>query len=123
MSLAEKELGNTEAAVKAIDEAEKIHSSGKYLEDAAYDWYIRASILSKAEHYPEALDALEKALHFDRRAENAAGLGRNWIAIGFVREKAGDIDGARTAWTRARDIFRAAFLAVHAQEAEALLTR
>jgi len=123
LALAEKELGNTKAAVRAIDESIEIHDSGQYLEDAAYDWYIKASIFSKAARYPDALDALEQALLFDRRAENAAGLGRDWMAIGAVREKSGDTDGARTARTRARDIFRAAFLTVQAQEAEMLLSR
>lgn len=123
LALAEKELGNTEAAIAAIDESIDIHGSGQYLEDAAYDWYIKASILSKAEQYPAAVDALNQALGYDRRAENSAGIGRDWMAIGAVREKSGDADGARAARTRARDIFRAAFLAVQAQEAETLLTQ
>lgn len=123
LALAEKELGNTEAAINAIGNSAKIHDSGQYLEDAAYDWYITASIYSKAEQYPDALAALDLALRFDRRAENAAGLGRDWLAIGAVREKSGDTNGARSAWAHARDIFRAAFLTVQAEEAEALLTR
>lgn len=123
LSLAEKELGNTDAALQAIDRAADIHDGEKFLEDAGYDWYIRASILSKAERYTEALPALEEALRFDRRAEISAGTGRNWLAIGQVRNKTGDTEGARTAWIRARDIFRAAFLTVQAQEAEALLTQ
>lgn len=123
LALSEKELGNTDAAVKAIDESIEIHESGQYLEDAAYDWYIKASIFSRTEQYPEALDALEHSLVFDRRAENAAGLGRDWMAIGAVREKSGDLTGARAAWIQARDIFRAAFLTVPAEEAETRLTR
>lgn len=123
LALAEKELGNTEEAVKAINESIQIHDAGKYLEDTAYDWYIKASIYSKAERYPEALNALEQALGYDRRAENAAGLGRDWMAVGSVRDKAGDTQEARVARIRARDIFRAAFLTVQAEEAEKLITR
>lgn len=122
LALAEKELGNTDAAVKSINESIKIHEAGQYLEDTAYDWYIAASIYSKAERYPEALNALEQALRYDRRAENAAGLGRDWMAVGTVHEKSGDPDGARSARIRARDIFRAAFLTVQADEAEKLIS-
>ncbi len=123
LALADKELGNTDAAVNEISESTGIHEAGQYLEDAAYDWYIKASIYSKAARYPEALNALEQALRFDRRAENAAGLGRDWMAVGTVLEKSGDPDGARSARVRARDIFRAAFLTVQAEEAEKHLTR
>lgn len=123
IGLAEKELKNTETAVDALSEAAKIHTSNEYLEEAAYDWYLTASVYSKASRYEEAIMALETAVSFDRRAENSAGLGQIWMAIGDVHNKAGNRDKARFAWTRSRDIFRAAFLMRHAQEADALLNQ
>lgn len=117
IGLAEKEEGNAAAAEKAILEAAAIHEKNRYLEDAAYDWYLIASVRSRAFNYPAAREALRKAIQFDRRAENANGLGMNWLALGTVEEKAGDIAAAIAAYTRAADIFSAAFLKAEAAAA------
>ncbi len=118
VGLAEKELGNAEAAEKALREAVSIHEKGRYLEDAAYDWYLIASVRSKAGNLAGARAALDTAISFDRRAENSNGLGMDWVAVGIVEEKAGNRDKAVAAYRRAAGIFRAAYLSEGAKEAE-----
>jgi len=118
LGLAEKELGQTKKAEAAISNAAAIHEKGRYLEDAGYDWYLIASVRSKAGLYTEALEALTTALSFDRRAENANGLGMDWMAIGMIEAKSGNKDRAKAAYRRAAEIFNAAFLRKSATEAE-----
>lgn len=118
LSLAEKELGDARAAETAILEAASIHEKGRYLEDAAYDWFLLASIRSKAGDYPGARGALNAAISFDRRAENPNGLAACWLALGTVEEKAGARDEAAAAYRRSAEIARAAFLADAARAAE-----
>lgn len=119
IGLAEKEEGNAAAAEKAILEAAAIHEKSRYLEDAAYDWYLIASIRSRSLDYPGAREAIMKAIQFDRRAENSNGLGMNWAALGTIEEKAGNAKAAAAAYRRAADIFQSAFLAANAREAAA----
>jgi tetratricopeptide (TPR) repeat protein len=118
IGLAEKELGLFGDAEKSIRNALSIHESGRYLEQAGYDWYLIASVRSVAENYRGALDALDAALGFDRRAENTFALGMDWIARGDVLRKMGEEDEAVTAWRRAADIFRSLFLEEQALAAE-----
>ena len=107
MSLAEKQLGRWADAENAAKRALAIHEKGRFLEDAAYDWFIIASIRSVAGNYSSSLEALQMAISFDRRAENGFGLASSWQAMGDVYQKAGRSEEARTARRRAADIFRA----------------
>jgi len=118
LGFAEKELGNAAEAEKNLRNAAGIHESGRYLEDTAYDWYLIASVRSKAGDYPGAREALITAISFDRRAENSNGLGMDWMAVGTVSERAGNAKEAASAYQRAAQIFRAAYLDANAAEAE-----
>lgn len=113
-----KELGEWKGAEEAIKKAVDIHGGSHYLEDAAYDWYLIASIRSKAGQRDQALAAMQKALAFDRRAENSNGLGMDWMAIGMIEQKAGEREKALVAYRRAADIFRAAFIEDNAMIAD-----
>jgi tetratricopeptide (TPR) repeat protein len=106
IGLAEKELGRFDAAEKSIRNALSIHEGGRYLEQAAYDWYLIASVRSVAENYEGAQAALNASLGFDRRAENTFGLGMDWAAKGDVFAKMGEAAQAAAAWSRAAEIFR-----------------
>jgi tetratricopeptide (TPR) repeat protein len=123
VALAEKELGNWADAEQGIKNALNIHIKGSYLEQAAYDWYLIASIRSLSGAYQDALDALEEALSYDRRAENTYGLGMDWKALGDVYQKAGKDGAADIAYRRAADIFRSNNMAREAGEAEAKAER
>jgi tetratricopeptide (TPR) repeat protein len=123
IGLAEKELGNWAEAEKGVKSALEIHVKGGYLEPAAYDWYLIASIRSVSGLYQGALDALEEALSYDRRAENAYGLGMDWKAMGDVYKKAGKDAAADIAYRRAVEIFRSNTMAKEAAEAESGIGR
>ena len=107
VGLAEKELGNWADAEKGVKNALDIHVKGGSMELAAYDWYLIASIRSVSGAYQGALDALEEALGYDRRAENTYGLGMDWKAIGDVYKKEGKDAAADIAYRRSEEILRA----------------
>jgi tetratricopeptide (TPR) repeat protein len=117
IGLAEKELRRFAAAESALKKALAIHDNGRYLEQAAYDWYLIASVHSVAGGYDAALDALEAALAYDRRCENSYGLGKDWLARGDVLAKAGRQTEAAAAWRRAGEIFASAGLDAEAAAA------
>jgi tetratricopeptide (TPR) repeat protein len=106
VGLAEKELGNWTEAEKGVKTALDIHAKDGRLELAAYDWYLTASIRSLSGRYQSALDALEEALSYDRRAENTYGLGMDWKAMGDVYKREGKDGAADIAYRRAAEIFR-----------------
>jgi tetratricopeptide (TPR) repeat protein len=114
--LAEKALGRWDDAESSINKALDIHKKDNYLEQAAYDWYLIASVRSVAGQYAAAREALEEALAYDRRAENTYGLGMDWLALGDVLTKAGDTAGAETAYRRSAEIFRSIGLENEAAE-------
>lgn len=118
IGLCEKELSHPDEAEKAIHQSLALHDKHSYLEDAAWDWFLIASVRSKAGELPLAHTALDESIAFNRRAENSSGLGEAWMAKGLVFEKEGKGDRATVAYTRARDIFRSALLDAQAEEAE-----
>ncbi|MDR1251427.1 MAG: tetratricopeptide repeat protein, partial [Treponema sp.] len=89
LGMAEKELGRYSEAENAVRQALNIHEKGLFLEEAAYDWYLIASIRSVSAQYAAALEALRAAINFDRRAENGFGLASSWQAMGEVYLKNG----------------------------------
>jgi len=108
LGLAERQMGNWGEAEKAVNDALSYHEKGLFLEEAAYDWFLIASIRSMNGKYDTSLDALEKAISFDRRAENGYGLAFSWKAKGDVYSKMGGKEkDAQAAWSRAAEIYRA----------------
>jgi tetratricopeptide (TPR) repeat protein len=118
IALAEKELGRWSEAENALKQALDIHLKGGYLELAAYDWYLTASIRSVSGQYLPALAALEEALGLDRRAENSYGLGMDWRVMGDIYKKQGNSAAADIAYRRAADIFAAIHMKKEAADAE-----
>jgi len=107
LGLAEKELGHYADAEAAVRRGLEIHEKDLFFELAAYDWYSIASFRSLSGDYRGALQALEKAIAFDRRTENSWGLASDWRALGDVCRKMGDSEASRLAYLRAAEIFRA----------------
>jgi tetratricopeptide (TPR) repeat protein len=122
IGLVEKEQGRWSEAEEALRKALVIHEQDNYLEQAAYDWFLIASVRSIAGQYAGALDALGKAIGFDRRAENTYGLGMDWRAQGDVYKKMGKSDEAGQAYRRSAAIFRSIFLEQEALRVESRLT-
>jgi tetratricopeptide (TPR) repeat protein len=121
-ALAEKELGNFAVAERSLYYALAIHSTGNYLELAAYDYYLLASVASVQSNYGQAIAALQNAIALDRRAENSHGLGMNYLALGDVYKKARDTKNARNMYTRAATIFKAARMDTEARRADECLS-
>jgi tetratricopeptide (TPR) repeat protein len=119
LGLAEKERGNWDYAEEALQKALAIHDKDRYLEDAAYDCYLIASVRSVSGNYTGALEALDDAIAYDRRAENTYGLAADWRARGDVLKKAGRPDEAASAYRRAAEIFRSLELEKEAADCEA----
>ena len=107
LGMAEKQLRRWADAESAVMRALAIHEKNRFLEDAAYDWFVIASIRSVAGNYDAALEALRTAIRFDRRAENGYGLASSWQAMGDVYQKAGRHEESQAAYRRAAEIFRA----------------
>jgi tetratricopeptide (TPR) repeat protein len=106
IGLADKEARRWTDAENALKRALEIHEKGRYLEQAAYDWYLIASVRSMAGNYDAALEALFEAVAFDRRSENSWGLAKDWAALGEVYTKAGQADKAAAAIRRSGEIFK-----------------
>jgi tetratricopeptide (TPR) repeat protein len=123
IGLAEKECRRYAEAEKALKNSLKIHEEERYLEQAAYDWYLIASVRSMAGNYAGAQAALREALGYDRRAENSHGLGMDWLAIGGVYAKTGEASLSAAAYRRAAEIFRSVGLEENALLAEARLDK
>ncbi|MDR0474408.1 MAG: tetratricopeptide repeat protein [Treponema sp.] len=119
LGLAEKELRHYTEAENSVRKALAIHEKKLYLEEAAYDWYLIASIRSVSQRYNEAIDALKTAIKFNRRAENGFGLATNWHGLGEVYSKSGNAAEANASYRRAADIYNALGMEEAALKAEA----
>jgi tetratricopeptide (TPR) repeat protein len=105
--LALHQTASYKEAEDAFKQSLAIHEKDLYLENAAYDWYMIASVRSLSGNVPGALEALEAAIALDRRIENAWGLASDWRAMGDVFRKSGKPVEAEEAYLRARDIYAA----------------
>jgi tetratricopeptide (TPR) repeat protein len=121
LGLAERQLGRWTEAEREIRRALDIHERNNSLEDAAYCWFLIASIRSLAGNHNASLEALRTAINFDRRAENGFGLASSWQAMGDVYQNAGRLEESRTAWRRAAEIYRAIGLIEQAENLEGQL--
>jgi tetratricopeptide (TPR) repeat protein len=102
--LAEKELRLWDDAELSLKKALEVHERGNYLSEAAYDWFLIASVRSVAGRYDAAVEALMTALKFDRRGENTYGLASDWRALGDVYKKMGDPVRSDAAYRRSEGI-------------------
>jgi tetratricopeptide (TPR) repeat protein len=107
LGLAEKQMQRWTEAERALRQALAVHERELFLEEAAYDWFVIASVRSMSGDYDAALQALTTAINFDRRAENGFGLASSWQAMGDVYQKAGNDQKSLEAWSRAAEIYRA----------------
>jgi tetratricopeptide (TPR) repeat protein len=117
IGLAEKELRRFKEAETAFRRSLTIHTAENYLEQAAEDWYLIASVRSVSGNYAGALAALDEALILDRRAENSYGLGKDWMAMGEVYTRMGRGTEADAAYIRASQIFNSIGFTEDAREA------
>jgi tetratricopeptide (TPR) repeat protein len=106
-ALALRGLGSYREAEDAANRSLAIHDKGSYLENAAFDWFLIASIRSLSGNTNGALEALESAIELDRRIENSWGIAADWRAKGDVYKKTGKSGEAKDAYLRAKAIYEA----------------
>jgi tetratricopeptide (TPR) repeat protein len=103
-----KTLERYPEALKALDESAGIDKGKRAYIEYASDKYLSASIYSKTNHYSEAWTSLWEALDYDRRAENAGGIGADYLAMALVSEKQGNKEDAKKYLLRSLDVYTAA---------------
>jgi len=103
--LAQRALGNLDAAEEAMRQSLAIHERQRSLENCSFDWYTIASIRSLKKENDEAIKALEKAIEIDRRIENSWGLAASYRAMGDVYRNDRKEDKALEAYNRAKNIY------------------
>lgn len=103
-----KALERYPEALKVLDEAAGIDKGKRAYIEYASDKYLSASIYSKTGRYTEAWLDLWEALDYDRRAENAGGIGADYLAMALVSEKQGNREDAKKFLHRSLDIYTAA---------------
>jgi tetratricopeptide (TPR) repeat protein len=118
MGLAERQLGRWAEAEREVRRALEFHERNNNLEDAAYCWFLIASIRSFAGNHNASLEALRTAIRLDRQAENGFGLASSWQAMGDVYQRAGRLEEASSARQRAAEIYRAIGLHNRAENIE-----
>lgn len=123
LGFAQKGQFDWNKALQNFESAAKIHEKLFYLESAAYDWYAVASVYSVSGDTENAVSSIQKALSFDRRAENSYGLGMDYLALGDIYTRASRLDEAKIAYQRSVDILNAASLDDYAKEVQEKLGR
>lgn len=122
IGFAYKELGAWSEAETALEKSAAIHEGLLYLELTAYDWYAIASVRSVSGNADSAIEAMQNAIAFDRRAENSYGLGMDYMALGDICAKSSRHEDAKKSYQRSADIFTAASMPGYAQLAQKKLS-
>lgn len=73
-----------ELSYKNFETAAEIHTKNRYLVDIGLDWYCAARALSLWGKKSEAVKALEKALYYDKAAENNRGIASDYLAYSKI---------------------------------------
>lgn len=94
LGTAEKNLGNSTAALGWLEQSLKINLAGKYLAEAASDHYMIASVYSREGRYEEALASAGRALALDKQIESSPGIAKDLYALGVISAKKGDQQAA-----------------------------
>jgi len=90
LGTAEKNLGNSTTALSWFDQSLKINLSGKFLAEAASDYYMIASVHSREGRFDEAFANAGRALALDKQVESSPGIAKDLYALGVISAKKGD---------------------------------
>jgi len=98
-----KKQNQFDKAVIALTEAIKINESNSQFSELGANYYLLASLYSKQENYPQALENASKALENDKKVENSIGIAQDLFAFGRIYEKTNQ-------WSEAHEYYLRAFL-------------
>lgn len=103
---------NYDAAEKEYETAAKLYTDNRYLSEIGITWYKIAQVSSLNNKKTDALKAMEKAIFYDRSAENTLALGTDYYIKGIILLKgnptAAEKDQAKYAFEHSAEIFTAA---------------
>jgi len=105
IGVAEKRLGNYAEAETYLLKSRALNKKNNRWKEMALDSYTLASLYSKMNHCPEAMDAINKALELDKLIENSYGIAGDLYARGILQQKAGSPKEAYYSFKRAALIF------------------
>jgi len=94
LGTAEKNLGNSGAALSWFDQSLQINLAGRHLGEAASDYYMIASVHSREGRFDEALANASRALALDKQVESSPGIAKDLYALGVISARKGDQQGA-----------------------------
>ena len=94
LGIAQKDLGNLDAAQEYYRKSLEINLANKLLEQAAGDYYMIAAVLSKKGEYAEAQKNAALALAADKQIENSPGIAQDLYAMGLIENRRRDAAAA-----------------------------
>ncbi len=112
-----KTTSDYQGAIGAYTQAAEIDKKHTAYIELASDNYLLASVYSKMEQYPFAIQYLNEALQYDRKMENSSGIGSDYFALGLVYDKTGNVQKAQEYYSRAEAVYAAARMKKDAEEA------
>ena len=110
-------LNDFNGAESFYREAAAFHEKNCFVNETGNDWYSLSKCLSRAGKYADALDAIDKALVFDRNAENTYAIASDYYARSLILSKTGDVEHARKDALWAAQVFDAGGFSLQAQTA------
>ena len=115
---------NYSDAEAAYNKAVKLYTDNRYLSEIGITWYKIAQVRSLNNKKQPALEALEKAIFYDRAAENTLALGTDYYVKGIILLKgnpsAAEKSQAKYAFTHSAEIFTAAGAGMEAMAQKSL---
>lgn len=103
---------NYSKAEDSYEQAVKLYTDNCYLSELGITWYKIAQVRSLNNKKTAALEALDKAIFYDRAAENTLALGTDYYVKGLILLKGNpslqDKEDAKFSFTHSTDIFTAA---------------
>jgi tetratricopeptide (TPR) repeat protein len=98
---AQKSLGDLSAALASFGKSLEINLANKYIQEAAGDYYMIASVYSKQGSYDEATKNALLALAADKQIESSPGIAHDLYALGLIAAKKPDMASAYDYFQRA----------------------
>lgn len=88
-----------------FDQARSLNEEAGNWQELASNYYMLASLASRAEDYASAQTLAEAALESDKKAEYAPGIAADLLALGKIRERRGDDEDAYQYYLRALRVY------------------
>lgn len=102
-----KAQGEYDAALELYERAAAVNEKEYLFEELASNYYMTASVYSKKNDFPTAIEYANRALQVDKRMEHGPGIGKDYLALGLISRKAGEIADAYRYFQKSFQVYRA----------------